>query len=209
MRLRTALLGIGAVAVLLLSGCGVQMTDQEQFDRAQEANGAFKAAVGGVQVQVLDDGWLLSEDYGQVPTGCDGASDRNGYSFYMGRESPNGWQPDASAEEIVQRLGAWFDENGWTGIKMRTYGEGIDNQVIEARNPDANVSLVVVDLLIGEDSARATVRAKSTCLPGDWMVINEQLLPADVDLDPLPATEHPTDPPVFGYTEDGRPRYIE
>ncbi|WP_404442025.1 hypothetical protein LG315_06705 [Microbacterium marinum] len=209
MRLRTALLGIGAIAVLLLSGCGVQMTDQEQFDQSQEANRVFKAAVGEVQLQVLDGDWVLSEEYGDVPWGCDGAGDHGTYWFSMGRATPDGWEAPAAPDEIVQRLGAWFDENGWTDIRTRTYDEGVDNQVIEASKADANVALVVVDLLIGEDSAHATVRAKSTCLPGDWMVISELQLPLGVEPDPIGPTEHPTDPPVFGYTEDGRPRYIE
>jgi len=189
------------------------MSDQEQFNNAREVNSAFKAAVAQVQLNVFDGEWEIAENYGQTPRGCGGTSQTDSYEFVMTRLTPEGWKLDRSPAELGNEVAAWFDENGWTDVKLRTYSDGIADVVVEAEKPDEHAGLVVVDINPGELFDTVTIRATSTCEAGDWRVIVEEQRGSgnQDDFDPdragLPATEHPTDPPAFGLTDEGEPRY--
>lgn len=200
--------GAALVATLALSGCGAQMTDEEQYDSAREVNFAFKDAVAQLQLQVFDGEWDVTGNYGQEPDGCGGAEDTDSYRFWMGRFTPQGWRLDRAPAELADEVAAWMEDDGWTDVKLRTYSGDITNVVVEAKKPDAHVGLVVVDIKPGESFDTVSVRADSTCEPGNWMVIGEQMDgPAPKTDTTLPATEHPTDPPAFGRTDEGEPRY--
>ncbi|PKI92211.1 hypothetical protein CW368_05110 [Actinomycetales bacterium SN12] len=205
---RLALAPVGLIVVAVaLSGCMPKPTAEEQFIEAREANRVFKDAVADVQVRVFDDAWEVAEDYGQSPSGCGNTSNRDTYYFHMARWTPEGWRMPEDIQAMVTDLGRWLDENGWTGIKLRTYSEGISNIVLEARNRDRNVELLVLDMNPGELYDAASIRVDSTCLPGDWLAIGEvQGLDGD-NFDRFPATEYPRDVPAFGFDENGRLKY--
>lgn len=194
-------------ALLVLSGCGESVSDEDLFERARTVNFEYKAAVADVQMQILDGEWRL-ERYGDTPRSCG----NDGYDFRFGRTTPEGWRIDGTPAEAAHRIGEWLDENGWTDIKTRTYTGEVLNVAIQAAKPDAHVERITIDFSPGELFDSATIYADSTCEPGDWATIAEIQLPGattatNVEVEDRPATEHPTACLSFGYNEDGTPRY--
>ncbi|WP_046014134.1 hypothetical protein [Microbacterium sp. SA39] len=179
------------------------MSDADLFDQAREVNFTYKAAVADVQLQILDGEWEIDQ-YGDRPQSCDS----DGYRFRMSRATPPEWHLDGTPAEAAERIGAWLDENGWTDITARTYTDGITDIVVEARNPDAHIDRLTVDISPGDNYDIGTIYADSTCQPGDSHTIASAMLPKDsAQATPRALLEHPADPPSFGYNDDGTPRY--
>jgi hypothetical protein len=178
------------------------MTEEELFERAREVNFAYKRAVADVQVQIFDGDWDLT-GYGDFPDAC--AS--GGYEFDLIRYTPEGWHLNESPEAIADRVAAWLSEHGWTDIKTRGYSGEIADVVVEAEYPEKHVDLLVVDISPGEVFDSVTISATSTCEPGDAHTISTMRRPGDGEREKLPASEHPTAPPSFGHTEDGKRRF--
>lgn len=189
-------------ALLMVSGCGVPMTDEELFEHARVVNFAYKAPVAKVQLSILDGDWEIW-DYGDAPKNC---SD-NEYKFGMSRTTPEGWRLDRTPMELAEEVAAWLDENGWTDIKTRGYSGEIADVVVEAEYPEKHVDLLVVDISPGELFDSVTVSATSTCEPGDAHTISTMRRPGEGEREKLPASEHPAAPPSFGHTEDGKRRF--
>jgi hypothetical protein len=182
------------------------MTDEELFEEARELNLAFKSAVAGAQLPILDGDWR-NLDYGDSPEQCG----EGRYEFAMTRGTPEGWRIEGTPMEAADRIAVWLDENGWTSVKARGYSGEIADVVVEARYPAKHVGLLVIDISPGELFDSATIYATSTCEPGDYLRLFE-LVYADGDLsgppvEMLPELEHPTAKPSFGFTKDGKRRF--
>ncbi|GAB3630797.1 hypothetical protein GCM10027421_01500 [Microbacterium shaanxiense] len=205
-RRRMSLIAVSMSAVLMLSGCGESVSDEDLFERARTVNFEYKAAVADVQMQILDGEWRL-ERYGDTPRSCG----NDGYDFRFGRTTPEGWRIDGTPAEAAHRIGEWLDENGWTDIKTRTYTGEVLNVAIQAAKPDAHVERITIDFSPGEHYDSATIYADSTCEPGDWKAISDLRRPGypndEKNLELQPTTEHPTADPSFGYTVDGERRF--
>ena len=191
-----------------LSGCGTPISDEEMFERAREVNFAYKEAVAGVQLEILDADWQISA-YGDSPWDCPG--DASGYEFDLTRRTPEGWRLDGAPMELAEEVAAWLDENGWTDIQTRGYSGEIADVVVEAKYPEEHVDLLVVDISPGEVFDSVTISATSTCQPGDAHDVFE-LVYADGDLEgspveQFPELEHPQAEMSFGFTEDGKRRF--
>lgn len=190
----------------VLTGCkGEQMpSDDELYANAREVNLAFKSAVGAVQAQIVDDEWRVGE-YGDAPVDCDG-----GYGFEMSRLVPEDWRLTTDAETAARDLGEWLGTNGWTDVQVKTYSGDIGDVVVQARNDDAHVARLDVDIKAGTVADSVIVRAASTCQDGDPDQLMDILYPGGtsdpVETEPLPETERPDATPIFGFTEDGEPR---
>ena len=203
---------VGVAAVLVLTGCGAPMSDEELLTQARDANFEFKAAVAQVQLQLVDDDWRLTE-YGAAPRACESASGQ--YSYQQTRDFPptsdtgdewEGWHLDEDPLDTVARVGAWLEENGWTDIRHRTYSEKVDNVVLQAKNEDAGVDRLDIDINPGNRYDRVTIMAYSTCHPGDQRRLWELLNPYDTltysPLTELSPSEHPSTRPYFGLTPE-------
>jgi hypothetical protein len=189
----------------LLTACGGEpVTSNDVYDTARELNLAFKSTVAEVQTRISDGAWRIGE-YGDVPVECE-----DGYGFSMSRQVPLDYRIAGDAESAATELGEWLGSEGWVDISRRTYGEGIGNVILEARNPDSRVALLTVDFQKGEAADAASIRADSTCGEGDPNDLMRELYPGfptdAVETDPLPTEEPPGATPVFGFTEDGAPR---
>ena len=205
-RRRWGLTAVFAGALLVLSGCGEPVSDEELFEQARTVNFDYKAAVADVQLQILDGDWRL-EGYGDTPSLCG----NDGYDFRLGRTTPEGWRIDGTPAEAAHRIGEWLDDNGWTDIKTRTYTNDIADVVIQARKPDAHVQRITIDFSPGQHFDSATIYADSTCEPGNWKAVSDLRRPGYPDdeknLELQPTTEHPTAELSFGYTADGKRRF--
>lgn len=205
-RARIARFAMIATLTALLTACGGDnvTANDDVYDSARELNLAFKGAVAEVQGRISDGDWRIGE-YGDVPVECG-----DGYGFSMSRQVPVDYRITNDAESAATDLGEWLGSNGWVDISRRTYGEGIGNVLLEARNPDANVALLTVDFQKGEAADAASIRADSTCAEGNPNDLMRELYPGfptdTVEIDPLPTEEPPDATPVFGFTEDGSPR---
>ncbi|MFK0402386.1 hypothetical protein ACIQTT_08670 [Microbacterium sp. NPDC090225] len=180
------------------------MTDEELFEQARAVNFGYKEAVAGVQLEILDADWQTSA-YGDSPWECPG--DASGYEFDLTRRTPEGWRLGGAPMELAEEVSAWLNENGWTDIKTRGYSGEIADVVVEAEYPEKHVDLLVVDISPGEVFDSVTISATSTCEPGDAHTISTMRRPGDGEREKLPASEHPTAPPSFGHTEDGKRRF--
>ncbi|MFJ2371082.1 hypothetical protein [Microbacterium sp. NPDC087665] len=200
--MRLAFASTAAVALLGMSGCGVTVTGAEVFEQARKIDFAFKAEVAEAQLQVWDGDWQVIE-YGDGPRSCGNDS----YEFNMTRRTPEGWHLDGTPMEVADRVATWLDENGWTGVKARGYSGEIADVVVEAKYPAKHVDLLIIDISPGELFDSVAVYATSTCEPGDAHQISEMRRPGKGEREKLPATEHPTDKPSFGHTEDGKRRF--
>lgn len=69
------------------------------------------------------------------------------------------------------------------------------------------MKLLVADISPGELYDHVALYATSTCEPGDAHTISTMRRPGDGEREKLPASEHPTAPPSFGHTEDGKRRF--
>ena len=186
------------------------MTDEELLTEARDANFGFKAAVAQVQLQLVDGDWWLT-DYGAAPEDCSTGGDN--YEYYLTRQfppvangttDPVGWRFTEAPVDTVARVGQWLDEHGWTDIRHRTYSEGIDNVVLQAKNENAGVSRLDIDINPGKTFDSVVVRAYSTCHPGDQRQLADLLTPYDSSAPvqgEIPLAEHPTATPYFGMTE--------
>ncbi|MGO2751956.1 MAG: hypothetical protein ACTIA6_18040 [Pseudoclavibacter sp.] len=187
------------------------MTDNELFAQARDANFEFKAAVAQVQLQLVDGDWEMT-DYGAAPDDCSDGGDK--YEFQMERYYPatngpatewKGWRFNEEPMDIVFRVGQWLDEHGWTDIRHRTYSEKVDNVVLQAKNADAGVSRLDIDINPGKTFDSVSITAYSTCHPGDHQRIFQLQTPYDSYAPPttdLPLSEHPTASPQFGSTPE-------
>lgn len=200
----TALLG-AVIAASVLTGCGgspasppVSPSDEVSFAEARERNLAFKATVAEVQRHIYTGEWRVAE-YGDVPDRCD-----EGYEFFLRRNLREGFSFDGEGPRRLADLRAWMTDNGWQVAPSPTYGEEIDNIVIVAGKPDAEVSRLDVDMILGS-AADGTVdvlelRATSTCEPGDAADLLDQLrgpltaVPHDTG---IPDLESPDATPLF------------
>jgi hypothetical protein len=178
------------------------MTDEELLDQAQTINRKYKDAVGQVQLQILDGDWEVVT-YGDGPEKCG----HSGYKYDLIRYTPSGWHLDGTPMEVADRVATWLDENGWTDVKARGYSGEIADVVVEAKYPAKHVELLIIDISPGELFDSVAVYATSTCEPGDAHQISEMRRPGKGEREKLPATEHPTDKPSFGHTEDGKRRF--
>lgn len=174
------------------------------YESAREVNITFKEAVGAVQAQI-DDGEWDSSHYGDVPVDCD-----DGYGFDMSRVTRPDWRLSDDAETTARELGEWLGTNGWSDVQLKTFPGEIGNVIVQARNVDAHVARLDVDIHPGTAGDSVTVRATSTCQdgdPDDLMAVLTPGWPTDaVDHEPRPETERPDATPIFGFTEDGQPR---
>jgi hypothetical protein len=180
------------------------MSDDEWYADAREFNVSFKEAVAAVQSQITADPWIVDE-YGYVPLDCDGG----GYVFEVGRSSPLDWRAGVDGETAARRLGDWLWKEGWS-VKLHTYGEGIDHVIITARNDQKYVGDLYVSFLVGEHADGVTLKATSTCRAGDPNAFMDILDPGWLTRGysrPMPETEVPGAPPIFGFDHDGNPRY--
>lgn len=207
-RMRAARVGgalAAALAVAALSGCGGDVNPDGLLDAAREVNTSFKAAVGGVQAQLLDDAWEVGE-YGDIPSSC--GSD--GYLFRMDRTTPKDWRIGAEPLDAANALGEWMGGHGWTDVAVRTFEGDVDDVALKARNEAAHVGEITVDFQPGDLMDFVTVRAESTCEPGDPLALTAALVPGWPSSPPSgiarPAAERPDATPIFGFTEDGQPR---
>ena len=187
------------------------MTDEELLTEARDANFEFKAVVAQVQLQLVDGDWWLT-DYGAAPEDCSDGGDN--YEYYLTRQfppvangttDPVGWRFTEAPVDTVARVGQWLDEHGWTDIRHRTYSDGIDNVVLQAKNEDAGVSRLDIDVNPGKTFDSVSITAYSTCHPGDSHRINDLLMPYDSYAPPitdLPPAEHPSAPQFFGLTPE-------
>jgi hypothetical protein len=205
---RRSIAAIMIASVLMTSGCGDPMTDEELFEQAREVNFAYKEAVAGVQLEILNADWQISA-YGDAPWACPG--DPSAYEFDLTRRTPEGWRLGSTPLELAEEIAAWLDENGWTDIKTRGYSGEIADVVVEAEYPEKHVDLLIVDISPGEVFDSVTVSATSTCQSGDAHDVFE-LVYADGDLEGSPAEqfpelEHPHAEMSFGFTEDGKRRF--
>ena len=203
---RRSIAAIMMASLLMMSGCGAPMTEEELFEQAREVNFAYKAPVADVQVSVFDGEWQIW-DYGDAPKKCGGDQ----YKYAMTRTTPEGWRLDSTPLELAEEIAAWLDENGWSDIKTRGYSGEIADVVVEAEYPEKYVDLLVVDISPGKVFDSVTVSATSTCQPGDAHDVFE-LVYADGDLEgspveQFPELEHPQAEMSFGYTEDGKRRF--
>jgi hypothetical protein len=179
------------------------MSDDEWYADAREFNLEFKESVAEVQSRITDDPWRV-DAYGHVALECG-----TGYGFEMWRLSPLDWRAGVDGETAARRLGDWLWEQGWS-VKLHTYGEGIDNVIISARNDEKYVADLYVSFLVGGAHDSVTLKATSTCRPGDPYALMDILDPGWLteSEDPvMPETELPGAPPIFGFHEDGTPRY--
>ncbi|MCK2029717.1 hypothetical protein [Microbacterium galbinum] len=187
----------------------MSMTEEELFEQARVVNFAYKEAVAGAQLEILDADWQISA-YGDSPWECPGDASR--YEFDLTRRTPEGWRLDGTPMELAEEVGAWLDENGWTDIKTRGYSGEIADVVVEAEYPEEHVDLLVVDISPGELFDSVTISATSTCEPGDYLDIVREQVPGFADNDPIELhderkAEHPTAPLSFGFNDDGTPRF--
>lgn len=175
------------------------------YDDARGFNTAFKESVAEVQARVLDTEWKVSE-YGNVPVDC-----AEGYGFRMTRTtpSPEGWRLPAGIDQTAREIGEWLGTNGWSDVQLKTFEEGLGHVIVQARNEEAGVDRLDVDLATGDVADAVIVRADSTCHDGDPNTLMEELYPGwpteQVDGE-LPTTERPDATPVFGFTAEGQPR---
>ncbi|WP_336641111.1 hypothetical protein [Microbacterium sp. USHLN272] len=172
------------------------------FEQARVVNFAYKEAVAGVQLEILDADWRIW-DYGDAPKKC--ADDA--FKYTMTRTTPEGWRLEGMPMELAGEVAQWLDENGWSDIKTRGYSGEIADVVVEAKYPEKHVDLLVVDISPGELFDSVTISATSTCEPGDAHTISTMRRPGEGEREKLPASEHPTAPPSFGHTEDGKRRF--
>ena len=188
--------------LLVMSGCGEPMTDEELFEQARAVNFEYKAQVADVQIQIFDGEWDVT-GYGDSPEKCG----KDGYEFDLIRYTPEGWHLDAAPMAIAESLAEWMGENGWTNVKIRGYSGEIADVVVEGAFPEAHVKLLVADISPGELYDHVALYATSTCEPGDAHTISTMRRPGEGVREKLPASEHPTAPPSFGHTEDGKRRF--
>jgi hypothetical protein len=180
------------------------MTEEALFEQAREVNFAYKHAVAAVQLEILDADWQISA-YGDAPWACPGDASR--YEFDLTRRTPEGWRLDGTPLELAEEIAGLLDENGWSDIKTRGYSGEIADVVVEAEYPEKYVDLLVVDISPGQAFDSVTIYATSTCEPGDAHTISTMRRLGDGEREKLPASEHPTAPPSFGHTEDGKRRF--
>jgi len=205
---RAARLGRRIATVLVpavaLSGCAsAQVDGDELYATARQANLLFKETVAAVLVHLSDGTWQVQE-YGDLPVDCD-----PGYAFALHRTTYEGWTLDADAPTTADRIAEWLTARGWTAKAPET---DVDGQVVvEASHPALAIDSLVIAIRDGEGSADAIgVGATTTCFDGDAEELTELLYPGypddPVDHEPLPTGEAAGATPIFGFTEDGRPR---
>lgn len=193
--------------VLSLTACqgGGSVDPQDLYDEAKAVNTTFKEAVGAVQLQVFDGEWTV-EQYGDIPRGCGS----EGYEFRLGRATPDGWRLAAEPLDAAKSLGAWMDGEGWEDVSVKTFDGEIEDVTLVAARTEAHVSEIVVDFTPGELFDNVTVRATSTCEPGSWADLLQELVPGAPSEPPpgisRPSAERPDATPLFGFTADGTPR---
>ena len=199
---RWAAVAAGLALVGALAGCTTSgATDDDLYDAARQTNLLFKSAVGTVQLHLYDGDWQVQE-YGDAPVDCG-----SGYSFIMGRTTPEGWTLDADAMSTAHHLARWLTARGWTTTDAEASGDGI--VVVEASSPAFAIASLVVEVRDGEAAADAIgVHAETACQDGDADALTAILFPgsADATHDALPVAEPAGAVPVFGFTADGRPR---
>lgn len=181
------------------------MPDTDQlFSDAQSVNATFKQVVGNVQSQLEPADWRVGQ-YGDVPVDCD-----DGYGFKMTRLVPEEWRLSTDSLTTAQQLGDWLGTNGWSDVQVRTYEGGISNVVLQARNEEAHVDRLDVDIQTGSEADSVIIRATSTCQAGDPNELMAVLYPGwptdTIEHDALPETEAPDADPVFGFTDSGAAR---
>lgn len=194
---------VAGVAVVLAGCTGVRGADASVYDAARAQNLAFKSAAATVLVHLYDGDWQVQE-YGDLPERCDG-----GYAFSMHRTTPEGWTLDEDAAATAHRLARWLSDRGWVAREDAT-ATG-DRAAVAASDPALGVESLVVEVRDGPASADAIgVGATSVCFDGDAEQLAALLYPGypgdPVAHDPLPVAEPAGATPVFGFTDDGRPR---
>jgi hypothetical protein len=194
----------GLVVAVALAGCAPGGgTDADLYDSARQANLLFKEAVGTVQLHVYDGDWQVQE-YGDEPIDCG-----DGYSFVMGRTTPEGWTLDADAMSTGHHIALWLTAHGWTTTDAEAEPEADGDVVVEASAPAFGIASLVIEVRDGEAAADAVgVHAETDCLAGDAAALTAILSPGSPEAphDPLPTAEPAGAVPVFGFTADGHPR---
>ncbi|MFK4835524.1 hypothetical protein ACI3KY_07345 [Microbacterium sp. ZW T2_14] len=204
-RRRWAAVAVGIALVGALAGCATSGAD-DLYDAARQTNLLFKSAVGTVQLHLYDGDWQVQE-YGDAPVDCG-----SGYSFVIGRTTPEGWTLDADAMSTAHHLAGWLTARGWTTTDAEASGDGI--AVVEASNPAFAIASLVVEVRDGQvpDGEAAAdaigVHAEAACQDGDADALAAVLFPGSPDAahDALPVAEPAGAVPVFGFTADGHPR---
>lgn len=197
----------GAVAVVLLAGCGdggepVEVPKgQELFDQAEQRYMDYRTVVNGVQAAIFDGPWESDGDYGMVPTDLQCEADE--YRFDLARSVAL----DPSDYEAAQQRAR--DALVEAGFSFEGQGLGSGEQ--------ASLDLVVKDQLgfseIRVAFFKAThgviVWATTDCAPGDSYELSDLLFHDELDLSGyLPDMESPSDPLFFGITP-GDPQFVD
>ncbi|HEY9308501.1 MAG TPA: hypothetical protein VIP82_11950 [Microbacterium sp.] len=221
-------LAVALLALVALPGCtGTQPHGEELYATARQANLLFKEAVGAVLVHLSDEGAWQVQEYGDLPVDC-----HPGYAFSLHRTTFEGWTLEADAVTTADRLAGWLTARGWQA-QVATSSSGAvtadpgaspgasehtdpaaphdGHVVVEASGPDVAVATLVIEIRDGAGSADAIgVGATTECFHGDAEELTALLYPGypdhPVDHEPLPAGEPAGATPIFGFTEDGRPR---
>jgi len=196
------------VLAAALSGCGdMQTSADDLYESARQHNLLFKQTVATVLLQLYDGDWQVQE-YGDAPVDCDG-----GYGFELGRTTPEGWTLDGDAHfdapTLGHRVAQWLTDRGWTTRDAATAADG--TVMVQAADAPLGLARLVVEIRDGEASADSlSVHATTDCFHGDPDELTAILYPGwpdnPADHEPLPVSEPAGATPVFGFTEDGRPR---
>jgi hypothetical protein len=184
---------------VLMTSTACAPTGAELYARAKHANLRMKAEVAALQMQIYDGEWDAGE-YGDLTHNCGSL----GYRFVFDRSTPNtrGWRlPHATADATAQALMAWLHESGWSGIRKRSYGEGISVVSVEAEKPSAHVDDLLLSISHGEAMDSILLSVKGTCEPGDGDDLHEQMYPDGLENYEERPLEHPTAEPKFGSAE--------
>lgn len=178
---RFASASILIIGILMLTACTPPPpTGEELLIEARQANFAFKETIADVQLQFHDGNWTTNM-YGSSPSRC-GLEDATKYQFRMTRTTEVPWRSPVSAEEASDNIGAWLDTNGWSEIRRTKYDPPITDIVVTAKNPEAGVAKMQINLKIGVEGTATDligITATSTCHAGSAFEISQMLVDAN------------------------------
>lgn len=181
---------------MLMITTGCSGADGELLSRAKSIHEDMRDEVAAFQLNVFDGAWLVS-GYGGVPEQCG----LDGYRFSFMRSTPleDGWRlPHGTIRQNADDLMKWLEENGWSGIILRTYTEGVSSVTIEAEKTSAHVEDLLVTISSGTAHDIVDVRVTGTCEPGSQKELRELIFPEGTSGLTPPESEYPTAVPEFG-----------